>query len=86
MARYRILYWQAIPSLVKATGEDGSELARQLPDAFQQRIDEEAMRQGLAGSDEYLAQWRWEQGERPGSASEVLDLLVAELQSGFSRP
>ena len=71
----QVLYWQDVPSVVK----DG-EAKRQLPDWFQQEIDRRAMEQGLVGSDAYLEQWQWgELEERPGSAAEVLDAVVAEL-------
>ena len=71
----QVLYWQDVPSVVK----DG-EAKRQLPDWFQQEIDRRAMEQGLIGSDAYLEQWQWgELEERPGSAAEVLDAVVAEL-------
>ncbi len=81
MARYQILYWQDIPSVVKAFDDDGTPASRQLPDRFQQEIDRQAMRQGLASSDDYLAQWRWgDAQERPGPAEQVLDALVQELE------
>ena len=67
----KVLYWQDVPSGVKAA--DGSKV--QLPDAFQQEIDRRAMEQGLDGSDAYLEQWHWE--EREGT----LDEVVAALQS-----
>ena len=51
MARYQVLYWQDVPSVVKAFGDDGSELKRELPEWFQQEIDNRAMTQGLTGSD-----------------------------------
>ena len=71
----QVLYWQDVPSVVK----DG-EAKRQLPDWFQQEIDRRAMEQGLVGSDAYLEQWQWGAlEERPGSAAEVLDAVVAEL-------
>ena len=76
MATVQVLYWQDVPSVVKAP--DGAK--RQLPDWFQQEIDRRAMEQGLIGSDAYLEQWQWgELEERPGSAAEVLDAVVAEL-------
>jgi hypothetical protein len=82
VARYRILSWQDIPAVLKATGDDGAELSRQLPDVFQQEIDRVAMQQGLLGSDEYLAQWAWsEPQERPGEPDAVLDALAAELEA-----
>ena len=81
MARVQILRWQGVPSVVKAFDDDGTSVSAQLPDWFQQEIDRQAMEQGLVGSDEYLAQWEWsELQERPGSAQEVLDEVVAELE------
>jgi hypothetical protein len=81
MARYQILYWQDVPSVVKAFGDDGGEVKRQLPEWFQQEIDQRAMVQGLTGSDAYLEQWRWgEIEERPGTPDEVLDAVERELK------
>ena len=81
MTRVQVLYWQEIPSLVRATAEDGTEVSRQLPDWFQQEIDRVAMEQGLIGSDAYLEQWAWrELEERDGSPSEVCDAVEAELR------
>ncbi len=83
----QVLYWQEIPSLLRATAEDGSKLSRQLPDWFQQEIDRVAMAQGLTGSDAYLEQWHWgEPEERDGSANEVLDAVEAELSAARSEP
>ena len=77
MARYQILYWQDVPSLVKAFADDGSELKRQLPDWFQQEIDRRAMEQGLVGSDAYLEHWHWEAVE--GELEEVVAAFEREL-------
>ena len=75
VARVEVLYWQQIPSVVKA-----GEVKRQLPEWFQQEIDRVAMEQGLAGSDAYLEQWEWrEAGERDGSDAEAVDAVEAEL-------
>jgi Virulence factor len=77
----RVLYWQEIPSLVRATAEDGTQVSRQLPDWFQQEIDRVAMEQGLVGSDGYLEQWHWgEPEEREGTVNDVLDAVEAELR------
>lgn len=76
MTRYRVLYWQEIPSLVRVLADDGSHVSHQLPDWFQQEIDRRAMEQDLEGSDDYLAQWQWSEVlERP----EPVDRLIAEL-------
>ncbi len=89
MTRVQVLYWQDIPSLVRATGADGSQVSRQLPDWFQQEIDRVAMEQGLAASDAYLEQWRWgDAEEREGSPQDVLDAVEAELvvRGGTAEP
>jgi hypothetical protein len=65
----QVLYWQDVPSLVKAP--DGSK--RQLSDWFQQEIDRRAMEQGLVGSDAYLEHWHWETTD--GTLDEVAEAL-----------
>ena len=81
MARYQILYWQDVPSVIKAF-DDAGEVKRQLPDWYQQEIDKRAMVQGLTGSDAYLEQWHWgEIEERPGTPDEVLDAVERELDT-----
>jgi hypothetical protein len=80
MTRVQILYWQDVPSLIKATGDDGSEMKRELPEWYQQEIDKRAMVQGLTDSDAYLEQWHWsEPEERPGSPDDVIAAVEREL-------
>lgn len=84
MATYRILSWHELPSQIHA--EDAQEeVAIELPFAFQDSIDKTASERGLAGSEDYLNGWNWsEPEERPGTAREVADALVAELQAKLS--
>ena len=80
MARYQVLYWQNVPSVVKAFDDDGAEVKRQLPDWFQQEIDRVAMEQGLIGSDAYLEQFAWRDLDpRDGAPNDVLDAVESEL-------
>ena len=82
MARFQVLYWQDVPSVVKAFTDDGVETKRQLAEWFQQEIDRRAMQQGLVGSDAYLEQWHWgDEEEREGTADEVLDAVERELEA-----
>ena len=84
MARYQVLYWKDIPAQVKAADEGGKRISRTLPDRFQAMIDQIAMQEGLAGTNDYLDQWRWtEKLERPGSADEVVDSVIKELVREF---
>ena len=80
MARYRVMSWRGIPSQVKATDETGATAARMLPNTWQQEIDRVAMREDLAGTDEYLELWGWSaESERPGTVDEVAEAVLAEL-------
>ncbi len=83
MAKYSIMYWQEIPSLVEArAGRDKAK--RQLSERFQELIDMAAMRRKLDGSDDYLLHWRkgdWQ--ERDGSADQVVSAVGAEIEAEF---
>jgi hypothetical protein len=81
MATYKILYWQEVPSQIRA--EDPSdEVTLPLDPRFMERIDHLAGQRGLQGADDYLAQWRWsDEEERPGTAQEVAEALKAEFES-----
>jgi hypothetical protein len=84
MARYRILSWRDIPAQVKVFEEGRRPLSATLSERWQQEIDRVAMRDGLVGTDDYLSQWEWSQdAEREGSADDVLDALVTELEASW---
>jgi len=81
MASYQILYWQDLPSQVKAW-DDFDEVKVELPARFVARIDQAAQAQGLTSTDDYLAQWRWgDAAERPGTAAEVAEAVRRELEA-----
>ena len=84
MARYRILHWKEIPSLVEAF--DGEEVVRlPLSQRFQDLIDAVAIREGATESDAYLE--GWEQGPelvRSGDPSTVAQAVAAEIEERFA--
>jgi Virulence factor len=81
MATYKILYWQEVPSQIKAE-DDGDDITLPLPDRFLAIIDRLAMERGLAQADDYLAQWQWsEEEDRPGTARDVANALAAEFEA-----
>ena len=81
MAYYKILYWQEIPTQIKAE-DDTDDVTLMLDDKFMQQVDILAAKRGLQGADDYLAQWNWsEEKEREGSAQEVANALKAELEA-----
>jgi hypothetical protein len=81
MALYQILYWQDIPSQVKAW-DDFDETKLELASRFAARIDQAAQTQGLTSADDFLAQWKWSpQQEREGTPEEVARALQRELEA-----
>jgi hypothetical protein len=85
MAIYKILYWQEIPTQIRAQDDDGDDVSVELDGRFLQQIDILAAKRGLQAADDYLAQWKWsEEAEREGSARAAAEALKAELEAkGF---
>ena len=81
VAFYKILYWQDIPSQVR-TWDDFDEVKIDLGSKFVALIDQSAQTQGLTGTDDYLAQWKWgDELEREGAAQDVANALKSELEA-----
>ena len=81
MATYKILYWQEVPSQIKAE-DDEDQVTLPMSPKFLERIDQLAVQRGLQQSDDYLAQWHWgDEQERAGAAREVAEAVKAELES-----
>jgi 5-methyltetrahydrofolate--homocysteine methyltransferase len=82
-SQFQILYWQDIPSEIKAW-DDFDEVKISLPEKFVARIDAAAQRQGLISQDAYSAHLRWgEIVERAGSPREVVEVVKGELEAKF---
>ena len=80
MATYTILYWQEVPSQIKAEDEL-DDVTLPMDPRFMDRIDRLAAARGLQSTDDYLAQWRWsEPQQREGTAAEVADAVKLELE------
>jgi hypothetical protein len=80
VATYKILYWQEIPSQIKAEDEL-DDVTLPLDPRFMERIDRLAAQRGLQSTDEYLAQWRWsDPQEREGTAEDVAHAVKRELE------
>ncbi|HKW29822.1 MAG TPA: virulence factor [Verrucomicrobiae bacterium] len=82
-SKYQILYWQDIPSQIKAW--DGfNEIKAELPPRFAVRIDALAQSKGLTNADDFLSQWKWsDEMERNGTADEVVQAVKHELERKF---
>ena len=83
MATYQVLYWQELPSQVKAEDPSG-EHHIELPQRFQEEIDRVATERGAIGTDAYLDGWIWgDEIDRDGSAEEVAKAIAAEIETKF---
>lgn len=80
---FQIVYWREIPAQVKVrSGRERSSKA--LAERFQEAIDAAAMRAGLIGTDEYLAEWHTgEARERDGDPEAVASAVAAELEAAY---
>jgi Virulence factor len=86
MARYRVLAWRDIPTQVQAADDAGATVNRQMARWFMQEISRITMREGLAGTDDYLEAFAWsEWRERDGDVDTVADAVVEELAARFDR-
>jgi len=82
-SKFQILYWQDIPSQIKAW-DDFSEFKVELPQRFAVRIDSLAQAKGLISTDDFLSQWKWsEEQERDGTAEEVARAVRLEQEVKF---
>lgn len=85
MAQVRIMHWKEIPYGVRASDE-GGRVSRQLPAEFQEAVDSAAMADGDTSRDAYQAGFTWgPPEERPGSAAEAADAVVAEIIATYPK-
>ena len=83
MARWEIVAWRDIPAMVEAHDDTG-QVTLSLSEKFQALIDSVAMQLGMQDEAAYLEHWaRLPGGERPGSARDVGEAVVAELEARF---
>ena len=83
MVDVTIVYWRDIPAQVIA-GKGRRGAKRQLSERFEQAIDRAAMKDGAAGTDDYLAEWR--KGEPyavEGDADSVAEAEAARIEAEY---
>jgi hypothetical protein len=86
MPTFRVLSWRTIPTQVEVTADDGTAAKRAMPRWFMQEISRITMREGLAGTDDYLNEFAWSQPEpRDGTPDAVLDAVIAEQAARLGR-
>lgn len=77
MAQLTLLFWRDIPAQVLA-GKGRAAARVALSERFEQAIDRAAMVAGLAGADDYLAQWR----RAPAEAADAY-ALAARIEADY---
>ena len=84
MAQLIITYWRDMPAQV--TVKAGRKNARrQLPERFEKAIDAAAMRGGLDGSDDYLAEWRKAEPVEVGDDLEAeADKAAQDIEASYT--
>ena len=85
MAEVTIVYWRDIPAQV-IVGKGRSAVKAPLPERFEQAIDRAAMKAGMAGTDDYLSEWR----KAPpvmveGDPAEVSAREIARIEAEYDR-
>jgi len=81
MAKYRVMYWKDLPQSFTVEG-DGQVIKRELSQKVQNKIDAYAMALDATSTTEYAKQYKRGQWiEREGSAEEIAEALMAELEA-----
>lgn len=83
MSEVTIVFWRDIPAQV-IVGRGRKAAKAPLPERFEQAIDRAAMRAGMAGSDEYLSQWRKADPiTEPGTPEEAAAAVAARIDAEY---
>jgi len=78
-----IVYWRDIPAQV-IVGKGRRAAKRPLPERFEQAIDRAAMKAGMAGTDDYLSEWRRaDPVEIDGAPAEIAAAEAARLEADY---
>ena len=85
MSKYRVMYWKDIPQSFTVEA-DGQTVKKELSQKVQNKIDAYAMAIGATSTTDYARQYKRGQWiERDGSAEEVAEALLAELEAEAAR-
>lgn len=85
MAQVTIVYWRDIPAQV-IVGRGRRAAKTPLPERFEQAIDRAAMVSGMAGTDDYLSEWRRAAPyEVEGEDAEVADTEAKRLDDAYDQ-
>ena len=80
MATLQIVYWRDIPASIQVRKGRREKVSRELPLRFTEAIDMAAMRAGMAGTDDYLSEWR---RSEPQSVADDMERVADETCAGL---
>jgi Virulence factor len=85
MPAVTVVYWRDIPAQV-IVGKGRAAAKRPLPVRFEKAIDRAAMKSGLAGTDDYLGQWRRAAPvDMPGEPTALATSEAARIDAEYSQ-
>lgn len=85
MAKFRVMYWKDIPQSFTVEA-DGQTIKKELSQKVQNKIDAYAMAIGATSTTDYAKQYKRGQWiEREGTAEEIAEALLAELEAEAAR-
>lgn len=85
MAKFRVMYWKDIPQSFTVEA-DGQTIKKELSQKVQNKIDAYAMALGATSTTDYAKQYKRGQWiEREGTAEEIAEALLAELEAEAAR-
>lgn len=82
MTEVTIVYWRDMPAQV-LVGRGRRAVKVALSERFEQAIDRAAMKAGMAGTDDYLSQWRKGTVEEDGSPEEAAAAAAERIEADF---
>lgn len=85
MPAVTLVFWRDIPAQV-IVGRGRAAAKLPLPERFEQAIDRAAMKAGLAGTDDYLGEWRRVAlGEVSGEPQAIAETEAARLEAEYDQ-
>lgn len=85
MEKLVIVYWRDIPAQV-IVGRGRRAAKHPLPERFEQAIDRAAMKAGMAGTDDYLGEWRkGPPHDVSGDPAEAAAAEAARIEAEYDR-
>ena len=84
MANLITVYWRDIPAQIIAK-ERRTTAKVELTERFADAIDRAAMRAGMAGTDEYLSEWRRETERCGDDLQAIADAAAAKIEQEYDK-